>query len=181
MMASKIVFSLSVLPLAAVAFDCSFSSSYPRQYVAPLSPSEFVLDGDVFNPSKPYASAPWSDLFVDITGNASLAPRYKTKMKLTYTSDYLYVAAFVQELQVWANLTADNVVIYNDNDFEVFVSPTQPTPTTVTPNPKILTPTTTTTTTTKAHLPPPPLSLASLRSNRRSIPQQRLTPTRRPR
>ena len=36
---------------------------------------------------------------------------------------YLYVAGYLKETQLWANITQDNEVIFHDNDFEVFVDP----------------------------------------------------------
>jgi hypothetical protein len=36
---------------------------------------------------------------------------------------YLYIAGFVQEPQIWANQTKHNSVVFDDNDFEVFVDP----------------------------------------------------------
>ena len=38
-----------------------------------------------------------------------------------WDADWLYIAAELEEPQIWANITRHNEVIYQDNDFEVFV------------------------------------------------------------
>jgi hypothetical protein len=40
-------------------------------------------------------------------------------VKLRWDDEFLYVAAYLQETQVWANITKGPDVIFHDNDFEV--------------------------------------------------------------
>ena len=40
--------------------------------------------------------------------------------KIRYDDDFMYVGAFLEEPDVWANMTEDESVIFHDNDFEVF-------------------------------------------------------------
>jgi hypothetical protein len=60
---------------------------------------------------------------MDIVGPSHPRPYYITKAKMRWDDTYLYIGAYLQEQQVWANLTAENSVIYHDNDFEVFIDP----------------------------------------------------------
>ena len=46
---------------------------------------------------------PWTKDFVDIS--TKVVPRFKTSAKLRYDDDFLYVAAKIQEPEVWANIT----------------------------------------------------------------------------
>ncbi|KAJ9465116.1 hypothetical protein DIPPA_01285 [Diplonema papillatum] len=100
-------------------FDCSFNATYPKQYVAyKVAPSEVpVIDGKLDD--KVWQDVPWTDYFIDIAND--VVPRFDTRAKMRWDDDWLYIGAELHEPQIWANLTADEVVIFNDNDFEIFV------------------------------------------------------------
>jgi hypothetical protein len=44
-------------------------------------------------------------------------------MKMVWDDEYLYVAAEMEEPDIWATLTERDSVIFHDNDFEVFIDP----------------------------------------------------------
>jgi hypothetical protein len=67
--------------------------------------------------------APWSDPFVDIEGNLKPAPKYLTRVKMLWDDRALYIAAELEEPQVWATIAKRDDVIFYDNDFEVFLDP----------------------------------------------------------
>jgi len=104
-------------------FDCTYSSLYPRQYVSyklepgALDPSS--LDGDLTK--QVWAEVPWTDDFVDIA--TITTPKFQTRAKIRWDDQFVYVAAALEEPEAWATLTEHNDVIYNDNDFEIFVDP----------------------------------------------------------
>jgi hypothetical protein len=50
-------------------------------------------------------------------------PRFKTRQKIRWDEKYLYVGAELEEPQVWANNTQHDSIIFQDNDYEVFISP----------------------------------------------------------
>lgn len=109
---------LSLPPLAqggAAAKDCF--AAYPKHYVAPRG--TVTVDGSLDDAA--WATAPWTTDFVDIAND--LVPRLETKAKILWDDTYLYVAGYLKETQLWANITQDNEVIFHDNDFEVFVDP----------------------------------------------------------
>eukprot|EP01136_Pigoraptor_vietnamica_P042736 Opistho-1_new@17256 len=64
-----------------------------------------------------------TDLFGDIQGARMPSPRFATRAKLRWDDEFLYVAAEMEEPQVWANQTQHDSIVYLDNDFEVFVDP----------------------------------------------------------
>jgi hypothetical protein len=70
-----------------------------------------------------WAEIPWSEPFMDIEGDLGLTPSLQTRVKMRYSDECLYVAAWMEEPQAWATLTETNSVIYHDNDFEVFIDP----------------------------------------------------------
>jgi len=61
--------------------------------------------------------------FVDITGDSSRAPRFRTTAMMAWDERCLYVGASIEEPNVWATLTERDAVIFHDNDFEVFIDP----------------------------------------------------------
>lgn len=98
-----------------------------------------VIDGKLDDPA--WSEVGWSEDFQDILGNdndddaaaakattkskatvkGATPPRFRTRVKMRWDARWLYVAAELEEPQVWANLTVKNSVIFNDNDFEVFI------------------------------------------------------------
>ncbi len=91
-------------------------------YICYRAPSPAQIDGRVDKPF--WKDAPWTEAFVDIEGAAKPAPRLKTRAKLLWDDQYLYVAAELAEPHVWATLTERDSIVFHDNDFEVFLNPT---------------------------------------------------------
>jgi hypothetical protein len=50
-------------------------------------------------------------------------PRFSTRQKIRWDDHYLYIGAELEEPQVWANNTQHDSVVFQDNDYEVFISP----------------------------------------------------------
>jgi hypothetical protein len=67
--------------------------------------------------------AEWTDDFIEITGAPALKPRFKTRVKMLWCDDYFYVAAEMEEPHIWGTITEKNEIMFNDNDFEVFIDP----------------------------------------------------------
>jgi hypothetical protein len=93
----------------------------PRSYVCYRAPSPLDIDGRLDEPA--WAAAAWSDAFVDIEGDTRPRPRFRTRVKMVWDDQYFYVAAEMDEPDVWATLTERDSVIFRDNDFEVFIDP----------------------------------------------------------
>jgi len=91
------------------------------RYVARAVSGPVVVDGRLEEPA--WSGAVWSDPFTDIEGDLRPAPRWMTRVKLAWDSTALYVAAELEEPDLWATLTERDAVIYHDNDFEVFLDP----------------------------------------------------------
>lgn len=95
--------------------------AHPRGYVCYRAPKPPVLDGKLDDDA--WHSAPWSEDFGDIEGQRRPAPRFRTRVKLLWDANCLYVGAKLEEPHVWATLTGHDSVIFRDNDFEVFLDP----------------------------------------------------------
>jgi hypothetical protein len=80
-----------------------------------------VLDGRLDKPF--WAIAPWTQDFVDIQGDPMPSPRFRTRAKMLWDDENLYIGAEMEEPQVWSTLTEHDSVIFHDNDFEVFLDP----------------------------------------------------------
>jgi hypothetical protein len=93
----------------------------PRGYICYRTASPVTPDGIL--DEKSWGDVPWTDYFVDIEGSSKPVPRLKTHAKLIWDDSNLYIAAEIEEPQVWAKLRQRDTVIYYDNDFEVFIDP----------------------------------------------------------
>jgi hypothetical protein len=71
----------------------------------------------------PWKDAAWSEPFADISGPEHPTPRYATRMKMLWDEQNLYIGAKLDEPHVWATLRGHDDVVFNDNDFEVFIDP----------------------------------------------------------
>ena len=109
--------ALAVPPPEAILEPCP----HPKGYVCYRAPSGIAIDGDLKDAA--WASAAWTDAFVDIEGDKKPKPRFRTRVKMLWDDDALYIAAELEEPHVWGTLTEHDSVIYRDNDFEVFIDP----------------------------------------------------------
>ena len=84
-------------------------------------PAPIQIDGRLDDDA--WKTAPWTDLFVDIEGDARPRPRFQTRAKMLWDDTYFYVAALLEEPHVWGTLIKHDSVIFQDNDFEIFIDP----------------------------------------------------------
>eukprot|EP01147_Barroeca_monosierra_P004104 gene4104-8466_t len=101
--------------------DCSFHSHYPYQYVAYQTKIPPIIDGSLEDSM--WKETPWTRDFIDISGPDFPVPRFRTRAKIRWDENYLYVGGYLEEPQIWATLTKHDSIIFHDNDFEVFVCP----------------------------------------------------------
>lgn len=93
----------------------------PRGYVALRTAAPLAIDGRLDDAA--WAAAPWTDLFVDIEGDAKPRPRHATRAKMLWDDRYFYVGADLVEPHLWSDITAHDAVIFKEHDFEVFIDP----------------------------------------------------------
>jgi len=70
-----------------------------------------------------WKSAAWSEDFDDIEGGKKPKPAHRTRMKMLWDDNALYIAAELREPHVWATIEKHDAVIFQDPDFEVFLDP----------------------------------------------------------
>ncbi|MCO5296046.1 MAG: carbohydrate-binding family 9-like protein [Fimbriimonadaceae bacterium] len=95
--------------------------AHPKGYVCLRAPGPPTIDGRLDKPF--WAHAAWTDAFVDIEGDAQPAPRHRTRAKMLWDERFFYIGAELEEPHVWGTLTEHDSVIFQDNDFEVFLDP----------------------------------------------------------
>ncbi len=93
----------------------------PREYLCHFTDRPIVVDGRADEPA--WNSAPWTQDFVDIEGERRPKPTYRTRAKMLWNDQYLFIHAELDEPHVWADIAKRNEVIFRDNDFEIFLNP----------------------------------------------------------
>jgi hypothetical protein len=91
----------------------------PRHMICYRAPAPLQIDGRLSESA--WNAAPWSDPFVDIDGTRR--PPLATRVKMLWDDEFLYFGADLQEPHLWGTLEARDSVIFQDNDFEVFIDP----------------------------------------------------------
>jgi hypothetical protein len=92
-----------------------------RSYLCHKTAASFKLDGRL--DKAPWTEAAWTEDFVDIEGDAKPKPRFRTRAKMLWNDEYLFIGAEMEEPHIWAYQTEHDSVIFHDNDFEVFIDP----------------------------------------------------------
>ncbi len=93
----------------------------PQRYTCHRADSSIAVDGRLDDPA--WVKAPWTRAFMDIEGAARPAPPLLTRAKLLWDDANLYIGALLEEPHVWAVLTRRDEIVFQDNDFEVFIDP----------------------------------------------------------
>lgn len=96
-------------------------TSVPRRYLCRRVDSTPQIDGSLSGVG--WAEMDWTEEFVDITGDPELQPRFRTRAKMGWDDVFFYVGAELQEPHVWGTIKEKNAVMFEDNDFEVFMDP----------------------------------------------------------
>lgn len=112
---------LATAMLASGAFFMADLPPHPEGYICPRAKAAPAIDGKLDDPA--WADAPWTADFVDIEGDKKPRPRFRTRAKMLWDDRFFYIAAELEEPHVWGTLTKHDEVIFQDNDFEVFVDP----------------------------------------------------------
>lgn len=94
----------------------------PRYYVIYRISAPITIDGNLKD--KAWQDAGWLDSLIDHQHPYAPRPWKTTRVSMVYDDKYIYVAAQLQEENVWAHLTKRDSIMYYDNDFEIFLDPT---------------------------------------------------------
>jgi hypothetical protein len=101
------------------------SASAQLHYVCYYTAEKPVIDGSGQDPV--WQKASWTEDFTDIEGDLRPRPTYRTRTKMLWDKENLYIYAELEEPDLWGTLRQHDTIIYDDNDFEVFINPTNDT------------------------------------------------------
>ena len=71
-----------------------------------------------------WKQAHWSQEFGDIEGPLKKHPAQSTRFKMLWDQSCLYIAAEMEEADLWATYDQRDMIVFHENDFEVFIDPT---------------------------------------------------------
>src|SRR5471030_1767202 len=92
-----------------------------RSYLCHKTDKSFELNGRL--DKEPWTEAQWTEDFVDIEGDLKPKPRFRTRAKMLWNDEFLFIGAEMEEPHVWAYQTEHDSIIFHDNDFEIFIDP----------------------------------------------------------
>ena len=93
----------------------------PPVYFCKKTNKKFELDGNLDKSF--WEDAQFTEYFVDIEGDKREKPRFKTRAKMLWDDENLYFGAVLEGDEIWGTLTERDCVIFQDNDFEIFIDP----------------------------------------------------------
>ena len=117
-----IIFIISIFSCNSnnsIDLDLANKVIIPKTYVVYKTSNPIKIDGK--EGESDWEKAIFSDDFIDIEGFK--IPKQKTNVKMLWDDKYLYIFAKLYEEHIWGDLTERDAVIFNNNDFEVFINP----------------------------------------------------------
>lgn len=93
----------------------------PEQYVCQRAHAPLTIDGQLDEGD--WAQASWTADFKDIEGALKPTPALRTRAKMLWDEQYFYFAAQMDEPHLWATLTERDAIMYQNDDFEIFIDP----------------------------------------------------------
>ncbi|MCK4537315.1 MAG: carbohydrate-binding family 9-like protein [Candidatus Krumholzibacteria bacterium] len=103
-------------PVPSIEFE-------PRRYLCRRTAEPIIIDGRLDDDPWKMKWVEWTQAFTDIEGPEKDEPGLRTRARMLWDEDYLYIGAEMKEPHVWATITGRDEVIFHDNDFEVFIDP----------------------------------------------------------
>nr|WP_321358404.1 carbohydrate-binding family 9-like protein [uncultured Draconibacterium sp.] len=93
----------------------------PNTYIAGQSRDAIKIDGQAKEPA--WENAGWTSEFIDIQGPNMPQPTYSTRIKMLWDDTNLYIFAELEEENIWGYYDQQDMIVYHENDFEVFIDP----------------------------------------------------------
>lgn len=93
----------------------------PRTYVCNKVSKPPVIDG--LMKEEDWQVQPWTTYFTDIEGNLKPKPLQDTRVKMLWDENYFYLFARLEETDIWATYRQRDTIIFQENDFEIFIDP----------------------------------------------------------
>src|SRR6185369_16877091 len=78
----------------------------PRSYICHHTGGPIKISGKLDDPA--WQAAPWTEDFVDIEGSKRPVPRFRTRAKMLWDDEFLFVGAELADSHVVASITQKN-------------------------------------------------------------------------
>lgn len=123
----RVVFILFVILISQTSFSQNNWTGYEhlfmpvQTYVVHQTPSKIKIDG--IPDELVWNNADWTAYLTDIEGGKKVDPACKTRCKILWDNENLYIYAEMEEPHVWAYYEKKDMIVYHENDFEVFIDP----------------------------------------------------------
>ena len=99
-----------IIPFRPKAYRCLRAEGSPG-----------AIDGDLGKAF--WRQGEWIEDFHDIEGDSRPRPWKRTRVKLLWTDEALFLAARLEDDTIWATVKERDSIIYVDNDLELFLAP----------------------------------------------------------
>ena len=106
---------------ARVADSTMPIASPPLRYTCRYTPVSPDFDGQLNKGA--WSKARWTRDFGDIEGPLKDKPHYRTRAKMLWDKEYFYFGAVLEETDLWATYEQRDMIVFHENDFEVFIDP----------------------------------------------------------
>jgi hypothetical protein len=93
----------------------------PEQYICYRAEVAPKIDGQLDD--RCWQPVPWTTDFVDIEGLTAAKPRFVSKVKMVWDDQFLYLAALLEDRELWGTLSRRDTTILDDNAFSIFIDP----------------------------------------------------------
>lgn len=93
----------------------------PQTYSCWYTDQAPTIDGELNEAA--WTEAPASNLFRDIEGDIRPQPYFDTRVKMRWDANFFYIGAQLEEPHIWATYDQRDMVIFHENDFEIFIDP----------------------------------------------------------
>jgi hypothetical protein len=116
-----LLFLLVLMPVLLAAQQHADYTYAPQAYSCWYTDQAPTIDGKL--EEAVWTEAPASNLFRDIEGDIRPKPYFDTRVKMRWDSNYFYIGAELEEPHIWATYDQRDMVIFHENDFEIFIDP----------------------------------------------------------
>ena len=93
----------------------------PNYYISYKTDDSIKINGKLNEEA--WQKTDWSNNFINIKGKTAPSPEYRTKIKLIWDENYLYIGAFLEEPHIWARSQKRDSQVFRDDAFEIFIDP----------------------------------------------------------
>lgn len=118
---SGLFFADGVISQNRPPLDISRLLATPHQYQVMKTTGPITVDGR--SDERQWDNAPWTEDFVDIETGRGTGANMRSRCKMLWDSDNLYVFAEFRDQNVWGSITQHDASVFQDNAFEIFINP----------------------------------------------------------